>query len=257
MGEYSRFTKKKICPKCGKLAKITADHIGPISLGFTHRPKFNPLCSSCNSQKNNRMTLRDVQQLISDENKGEGVVSWHTAYIWNVLKNKVSSDYEALVLSSLMRLNLHHILIILSIISENAHDDFLLQYLHPEYSFKEYKFADFDPITGPGRIIEEDSQSANNNKNAQRYTRISFDALQDYMEVENRNSKIWESELVDRLMAELLHFLKNDQLTLAKSKLAQILTQLAEDAYHKYEDILKANPGEAVLQETLDSDPAA
>lgn len=29
-----------------------ADHIGPISLGFAHRPRFQMLCASCNSAKN-------------------------------------------------------------------------------------------------------------------------------------------------------------------------------------------------------------
>ena len=31
---------------------ISADHIGPISLGFCHRPKFHPLSKSDNSAKN-------------------------------------------------------------------------------------------------------------------------------------------------------------------------------------------------------------
>jgi len=59
MGEFNRFEEKVICPGCGKKRKMSADHIGPISLGFTHRPKFNPLCSPCNSRKNNRVTLED------------------------------------------------------------------------------------------------------------------------------------------------------------------------------------------------------
>ena len=40
-----------------------ADHIGPISLGFSHRPVFQPLCTPCNSAKNNRMYYSDVQKL--------------------------------------------------------------------------------------------------------------------------------------------------------------------------------------------------
>ena len=32
MGEFSRFNEKFVCPGCGKTRKMTADHIGPISL---------------------------------------------------------------------------------------------------------------------------------------------------------------------------------------------------------------------------------
>jgi Alw26I/Eco31I/Esp3I family type II restriction endonuclease len=254
MGEYSKFSEKRVCPNCGKLKRITADHIGPISLGFTHRPKFNPLCSSCNSQKNNRMTINDVRQLLDDEKRGEQVISWHSKFIWDQLKNKVTNSYQALVISSLMRRNLHHVLIILSVINENGHRDFLLKYLHPEYSFKDYSFLGFDPLTGPKKIIEKVSIDANTRRNAERYVRISFEALEDYQKVENRNSKIWKSEKVDSLMAELLHLLNDDEVELAKLKLLEILKQLSNEASVEYESLLKKHLDEDVLQETLDSD---
>src|SRR5439155_1114271 len=68
---YAEFVKHGISP----------DHIGPMSLGFAHRPKFHPMTSSQNSSKGNRMTLNDVKVLISDEEKGETVVSWHSKFI--------------------------------------------------------------------------------------------------------------------------------------------------------------------------------
>ena len=67
--------------------KISPDHIGPISLGFCHRPRFNPMTASDNSAKNNRMTLQDVALLIKDELNGEEVVSWHSKYIWDLGAN--------------------------------------------------------------------------------------------------------------------------------------------------------------------------
>ena len=199
------------------------------------------------------MTLNDIKQLIADEESGKRVISWHSEYIWDALKNKVKTQYQALLLSSLMRRNLHHVLIILSIVSENGHDDFLRQYLHPEYSFKDYRFTGFDPLTGPKKIIEEESNDANNKRNAERYIRISFDALKDYMLVENRNNKIWKSEKVDVLMAELQHLLKDSENELAKKKLAEILKQLADNATADYEILLSKNPDEQSLQGTLDS----
>ncbi len=81
---------------------ISADHIGPISLGFCHRPKFHPLTKDENSAKNNRMSLNDILVLLEDE-KTEQVVSWHSKFIWDKLKGNVDTDINAVKLSSIMR----------------------------------------------------------------------------------------------------------------------------------------------------------
>ncbi len=92
--------------------KISPDHIGPISLGFCHRPKFEPMTKRENIEKGNRMTFEDVKQLIRDEGKGEQVVSWHSSFIWDKIKNLVKNDNDSEKLSNLMRVNLHKILTI-------------------------------------------------------------------------------------------------------------------------------------------------
>lgn len=230
MGEFNRFDLEIKCPSCGKKRKMTADHIGPISLGFTHRPRFNPLCKSCNSRKNNRMTFDDVQTLINDEKKGEQVVSWHSKFIWERLKQKVKDHDDALKLSKLMRANLHHVLILFSKISENGYDKFLLKYLHPEYSFVDYKFVDFYPLKGPKKILKKPLDSKNKEKNAKRYVRVAFESLEEYKNIENRNTKIWGSEKVDRLVVNLLSALSENQEEKATSILYNALDQLAKEA---------------------------
>jgi len=57
---------------------LSADHIGPISLGFCHRAKFQPMTKNENSAKNNRMNLSDIQTLLADEANNEQVISWHS-----------------------------------------------------------------------------------------------------------------------------------------------------------------------------------
>ncbi len=227
MGEFNRYELEINCPKCGELRKMTADHIGPISLGFTHRPKFNPLCSKCNSSKNNRITLQDVKTLLEDEKKEEQVISWHSKYIWDLLKGRVETQNDALRLSKLMRANLHHILILFSKISEEGYDDFLEKYLHPEYSFMDYKFVNFRPLTGPEKIIEKPWDSKNKKKNADRYIRIAFESLEEYKNIENRNTKIWHSDKVDKLVDKLLVELAGNNLEQAEEILNQTLKQLA------------------------------
>jgi len=58
--------RQELCAN-GHDGPCAADHVGPISLGFVHRPSFRLLCNSCNGARNNRMALADVQELIAAE----------------------------------------------------------------------------------------------------------------------------------------------------------------------------------------------
>lgn len=190
MGAFQSYTKEEICPICGKKARMSADHIGPISLGFTHRGKFNPMCSSCNSKKNNRITLDDVKQLIQDESNGEQVISWHTKPLWDKLKNQIDTEEKALALSKAMRIHLHNVLLIFSDIYESGFGEFLKTYLHPEYSYYDHKFPKFNPMDKTTYLpITKECSSANKKSNAQRYIRISFEELANYKEKDNRKVK--------------------------------------------------------------------
>src|SRR3989339_42917 len=230
MGEFNKFDLEIKCPSCGKARKMTADHIGPISLGFTHRPKFNPLCKACNSRKNNRMSFKDVLILKEDEKRGEQVISWHSKFIWDRLKNKVRSSSDAMELSKLMRTNLHHILILFSKISEQGFDGVLAKYLHPEYSFVDYKFEGFEPLKGPKKTIRKPLDNKNKEKNAQRYVRIAFESLEEYKSIENRNTKIWNSSKVDKYVSDLLILLSKGEEAEATILLFEALKQLASEA---------------------------
>jgi Alw26I/Eco31I/Esp3I family type II restriction endonuclease len=76
------------CFICGNHASMTADHIGPISLGFIHDPQnFQGCCNTCNTTKNNRITERDVLKIKSLEEKGVCLVSWWAKDVWEQYKN--------------------------------------------------------------------------------------------------------------------------------------------------------------------------
>lgn len=155
---YAEFTKHGVSP----------DHIGPMSLGFAHRPKFNPLTQVENSSKGNRMSLQDIKTLIADENAGEEVISWHSKYIWDRFKNTVRNDEDARKLSAVMRTNLHHVLIIFSMIYENGHKDFLMQFLNPKYSYYDYKFEGFNPQDGTYKEVIRTERRGENQKTTQK-----------------------------------------------------------------------------------------
>lgn len=177
------------CKECGREGELTAQHIGPLSLGFCHRPKFEALCRSCNSAKNNKMSFDDVRILRDDERKGEVVVSWYAKPVWDRLKNRVKKDSEALQLSKIMRANQHQALMLLSKLNEQGHRNFLAQFLHPEYAMNRYKAIGFGGKDFRyKRLIAKKRQLTYAESMIERTERIGFEALEAYGKKSNRNA---------------------------------------------------------------------
>jgi Alw26I/Eco31I/Esp3I family type II restriction endonuclease len=87
MGQVNTITNT--CFVCNELTLMTADHIGPISLGFIHDPlNFQACCKGCNSRKNNRITKMDVEKIKLIEEKGGCVASWWAKDAWEGNKDK-------------------------------------------------------------------------------------------------------------------------------------------------------------------------
>ena len=120
-----------------------ADHIGPISLGFSHRPVFQPLCTPCNSAKNNRMYYSDVQKLIAAEQDEEDIASWYCAPVWNRLKNLVETPDDAVKLSRVLRDNRHNAMMLLERLMLDGHLVFLTTFLNLLYANYEYDISDW------------------------------------------------------------------------------------------------------------------
>ena len=235
MGEFKRFQEKVICPGCGETRKMTADHIGPISLGFTHGPKFNPLCNSCNSGKNNRMNYDDIKCLIEDEKKGSKIISWHSKEVWDNLKNKIKNESDALKLSKIMREHLHNILFLFALIYSEGYQGFLKSFLNPSYSFVDYKFKDFHPLKlNELKILKKPLDNKNKKKNAERYLRISFESLEQYASKENRRVKILESKKVNILVKKLFNYLSKGQIGLARATLKEIVREFSNESIKKF-----------------------
>ena len=207
---------------------LSADHIWPISLGFCHRPKFQPLTKEKNSSKNNRMSYNDVKSLLVDEKKWEQVISWHSKYIWDLLKDKVNSDKDAIKLSNLMRMNLHYVLTLFSMISEWWYNEFLKQFLHPKYSFFDYEFEWFNPKDWTYKKVVSIKRTGKNQQNAAtRYIRVSFESLEEYKSKDNRKNKIWKDKDIDKKVNYLLIELKQNHQDEALKTLHNILNCLS------------------------------
>ena len=182
------------------------------------------------------MTLEDVHELIRDESVGEHVISWHSKYIWDKLKNLVVSDSDAQKLSQLMRRNMHHVLIILSEIQQRGFQDFLRKYfLHPEYAYQDVKFEAFDPLTGRyGEIVRIRGSKRQYEKSVRERTRVAFESLMDYRG-EKRRVLRWENHEVDKLVDWALDSLRRNEEGEALHALHEALKKLADEALAEYE----------------------
>lgn len=228
------------CPECGRTEKMTADHIGPISLGFTHRPRFKPLCSSCNSTKGNRLTLSDVRLLIEDEKKGEQVASFHISALWNACKGRVKSEEDAKKLGNLLRINQHYYLESLMRIFNLGYPDLLLGILGANYAQEKIEFVDLNAATfGYGRITKTKRADTYSDSKACRAIKVGFEALGDYSLKENRNIHAVPNEVTDQPLKELLATLpgKDDPNRSFRGKLGELLREKDLDEKEKMQKL--------------------
>lgn len=214
---------------------VSPDHLGPISLGFSHRPKFRPLTRAANSARNNRMTLEDIKLLLEEE-MAEPVISAHSQHLWDLLKNEVTDDEGALKLGKLMRENMHHILSIFSYLSEKGHKDFLIKnFLHPEYANYSIKYEGFDPKTGNfEKMVKTNGTKKQYTNNAKRYIRISLEALKQYSLKENRNLKKWLTDEVEESLAKVIKHLERGNEKKARACLFETFELVAKNLAKKF-----------------------
>jgi Alw26I/Eco31I/Esp3I family type II restriction endonuclease len=207
--------KKELCANDGDGHKhprpCSADHIGPISLGFCHRPEFQLLCAPCNSSKNNRMYYSDVSHLIQTESTGELVATWYADPIWQLTKNRVTDSETALRLSRIMRDNRNVAMMLLNDFLSLKQYLFLFTFLNLEYANYDYSL---DSVTLNNNIVNTSfSQKSSTLKyvNIQkiRKVRVAFQSLSEYAEKENRNGYMTTNASIEALKTEAIHLLDN------------------------------------------------
>jgi Alw26I/Eco31I/Esp3I family type II restriction endonuclease len=190
----------------------TADHIGPLSLGFCHHPKFKLLSKSANSAKNNRMTLLDVQCLLSYESRGHQIISWYAKPLWDLRKHDVNNDEKSLRLSKMLRDNQRNAMYILCKIFDAKKYAFLVYLLELKYADRKIEFRNLcsvDFFTVYDHIIEEPRTTKYSSEQKSRRIRIGFDALKDYNHKENRHQFTVAKSKVDNLINKAIDLLDN------------------------------------------------
>lgn len=183
----------------------TADHIGPISLGFCHRPEFRLLSKSANSAKNNRMTLEDVRYLLDCESRKINVASWHAKPLWDLRKFDVENEEQSRRLSKMLRDNQRNAMHQLCILYGANYHTYLAHLLNLEYANRNVEFMNLRSnnfLTHYDKINFEIRDTKYSNEQKARRVRIGFDALQKYLEAENRHAIIVAEDCVGAYISE-------------------------------------------------------
>ena len=252
----------------------SADHIGPISLGFAHRPEFQLLCKPCNSAKNNRMYYSDIVNLRRAEKAGEEITSWYSTDIWRYINPRVVDTDSALQLCRIFRDNRYNAMMMLAEYMKAGHYLFLYMFLNLEHADFSYKIKDFKVenhiVTATFEQIRSDLKYVLIQK--ARRVRVAFSSLADYSAKENRNglridlkenkvlfakslaalkdtdaeykrldyelSVAWNSseEKLSRLIASIFNFRDNKQVAIARDCFLQIMNNIAVHLAEKWDD---------------------
>ena len=184
----------------------SADHIGPLSLGFCHRPEFQFLCTSCNSAKNNRLMFRDVQLLLEAEQRGEAVMTWYGESLWDKLKDRVHTEETALRLSKILRDNRHAAIEFLGELAALGHYCFLTTLLDLHYADYNVEFRNLgvgNHITKYDELIKESRTTKYALEQKARKVRIACESLRDYCSKATRNDFSVRSQSIEENWREL------------------------------------------------------
>ncbi|WP_416176140.1 hypothetical protein [Clostridium sp.] len=173
----------------------SADHIGPISLGFKHDPLLlQKMSKGDNSSKRDRLLSKDIELLIKIENENPGVtaISWFSEKIWLYIKQRYAIEqYKIDMFRDLLKQNMANYMEILWIIKEQCGKNgerFLIEkLLSPKFGYFKYSYK----FNEKGQIIKctERKITDATRKEIDRFIRVAFEAVEDYHEKNNRNLK--------------------------------------------------------------------
>lgn len=171
----------------------SADHIGPISLGFIHDPRYlKPMSSSDNSTKRDRLQLEDIETIIATEQRtGIYPMSWYSRIIWEHIRNNYKSCHWKIagIYKNALKQNMANFMFVLWMIlnscPENGEDFLTKAFLEPNYMYFNYSYT----FNNLGEIISTQPRhfTERNHYETDRYKRIAIKSVYDYNDKDNRH----------------------------------------------------------------------
>lgn len=173
---------------------ISADHIGPISLGFVHDPRYlQPMEGGDNSAKRDRLQVVDVEKIIQTERRtGIYPMSWYSKEIWEYIKKNYkhnTSKVETIYRDALKQNRANYMYVLWNILEScprNGRPFLINAFLAPNFECFEFNYT----FNFKGEIINQTPRhyTDRNRKESDRYYRIAIESVYDYMDKDNRNT---------------------------------------------------------------------
>jgi len=178
--------------KSDYFSQCSADHIGPISLGFIHDSIIlRRMSIGDNSSKRDKLLVEDVRELINiEEMTGKSVINWYSAILWDYIKVNYENDAELDRYRLMLKQNISNFMFILLKIKErhlNGIEFFENYFFKPKMRDFSYNYM----WDNKGNIISMEPRKANdaNQKEYQRFKRIAIESIDNYFNKSNRNLK--------------------------------------------------------------------
>ena len=215
----------------------SADHIGPISLGFVHDPVYlTPLPKNENSEKRDRLTKHEIDRILEIENEtGVYPVSWYARTLWEYIKEeyndnvlKIETEYRDALKQNMA--NFMYLLYqIISRCGEAGEALLIESFLNSQAESFSYNYQ-FDEN---GKIIKKTKRrvTENTKKEFDRYRRIAINAVRDYFEKSNRNLRQTVSTEIEKQIDQIVEQINEKTCTNsdAKSKIEEIMIAMQND----------------------------
>lgn len=171
----------------------SADHIGPISLGFVHDPRYlQKMPNNDNSSKRDRLQCNDIEKIIEVEKRtGVYPMSWYSKEIWEYIRKNYKSHKTLIsgAYKNTLKQNMINFMYVLDMIIRHAKQggkDFLEEaLLQPNYKHFDYSYE----FNEQGEITKQENRhfTERNKDELERYKRIAFESVKTYNTKENRN----------------------------------------------------------------------
>lgn len=218
----------------------SADHIGPISLGFVHDSRYlQPMDKGDNSTKRDRLTIGDLEKILGVESRtGIYPMSWYSKIVWEYIKKnyKLHPEKVATIYRDMLKQSMFNFMFILGQIihrTQNGKDYLINCFLEQNTKYFDYAYE----FGEKGDIIKQSPRhlTDRNSNEMQRYFRIAINSVDDYNAKENRNLTSSLDQNDFRRLDEICEMINNgDPYISVKSKIESLVAAEENAIIEKY-----------------------
>lgn len=213
---------------------VSADHIGPISLGFVHDSHYlQQMSINENSSKRDRLSIEDIESMIKIQDQTNICpISWYSSKIWGHIRTNYKSASQEIISSyrKILKQNIRNFMHILYTILTSCPDDgknFLLKaYIEPKLESLQYDYQFYET----GEIKSRSPRHLTNQSKQEfdRHKRIAIESIYNYNTKDNRkNYHDLQKNEID-ILNNICNLIKEKKEKEAIQKAKKLLEELLE-----------------------------